>query len=101
MRYINILLIHINLTGECMTKMDRIDVKYDNRKLFGTIIKQTPYSIVMDVKYPKDLEGVINMHPDDIDAITHDVYVPSAYRNKKHTTKPKRKLTKKRGCGCK
>jgi hypothetical protein len=74
--------------------MDRIDVKYSDMKLFGNITKQTPQFVTMDVKYPKDFEGLLTMHPKDIDAISHGVYVPAKYRCHKKV-KPNAKRQKK------
>lgn len=77
-----------------MGKMDRIDMKYDNVKLFGNIIKETPQSITINVKYPEDFAGTIKIPPTDIDAISHGVYVPTQYRAKK-TKRSKTKRSKK------
>lgn len=77
-----------------MVKMDRIDVKYDNVKLFGNITKKTPQSITIDVKYPEDFAGTIKIPPTNIDAISHGVYVPTKYRAKK-IKKTKTKRSKK------
>jgi len=61
-------------------KVDRIDLKYDDLILFGKIIKDTPTLVVIDVTYPIVLEGILKLHPDDINDIKYNVDVPIDYR---------------------
>jgi hypothetical protein len=78
-----------------MGKMDRVDVKYDDVKLFGNITKETPQSVTIDVQYPEDFAGIIKIPSTDIDAIMHGVYVPTKYRTKKAKNVKSKRKTKK------
>jgi len=70
-------------------------VKYDNLILFGKIIKDTPTLVVIDVTYPAVLEGILKLHPDDINDIKYNVDVPINYRIRKlKLIKTKRKCLK-------
>ena len=76
-------------------KVDKIDLKYDNLILFGKIIKDTPTLVVIDVTYPIVLEGILKLHPDDINDIKYNVDVPIDYRIRKlKSIKTKRKCLK-------
>lgn len=77
-------------------KVDRIDLKYDNLILFGKIIKNTSDVVIMDVTYPIVLEGILKLHPDDINDIKYNVDIPIDYRIRKlKSIKTKRKCFKK------
>ena len=82
-----------------MVNMDRLDMKYDSIKMFGKITEENSKGITMDVKYPKDLEGLITVSPKDVEAVTHGVYVPVQYRTSKKASKKTKRKSK--GCGCK